>query len=192
MAAVLLIVVLVRLIERKPTTHGGAAQLVKVAQASRGDMPVTLAELGTVTPIATAAVERLSDRGRLQGRPRCGEGEFLAQIDPRQYQTDLQQAQAALLKDQSALDQTRSDLARYQELRAQMAIAEQTVTDGEFLVKQDEAQVTSDAANIAQFKLDLMYCHITARLCRRCRQSRRGCLRRCCSAAPTSPPQSAT
>jgi multidrug efflux system membrane fusion protein len=40
-------------------------------------------------------------------------------------------------------------------LRAQKAIAEQTVTDQEFLVRQDEAQVKSDEANIAQFKLDL-------------------------------------
>ena len=67
-----------------------------------------------------------------------------------------------LLKDQASLDQARSDLARYQQLRAQKAIAEQTVTDQEFLVKQDEAQVKSDEANIAQYKLDLVYCHITA------------------------------
>ena len=36
------------------------------------------------------------------------------------------------------------------------------MTDQEFTVKQDEAQVKSDEANIAQFKLDLIYCHITA------------------------------
>jgi membrane fusion protein, multidrug efflux system len=165
-AAVLLMVVLVRLFERKPTAHGGAAQVVKVARAVRGDMPETLSELGTVTPLATVTVlpqlsGYLTEVGYKEGQD-VAKGQFLAQIDPRQYEIDLQQAQAALLKDQSALDQARSDLARYHELRAQKAIAEQTVTDSEFLVKQDEAQVRSDEANIAQYKLDLAYCHITA------------------------------
>ncbi len=36
------------------------------------------------------------------------------------------------------------------------------MTDQEFLVKQDEALVKSDEANIAQYQLDLVYCHITA------------------------------
>ena len=56
-------------------------------------------------------------------------GQFLAQIDPRQYELDLQQAQAALVKDQALLDQARADLARFEPLRAQKAIAEQTVTE---------------------------------------------------------------
>jgi multidrug efflux system membrane fusion protein len=165
-AAVLIVLVLVHLFTRKPAAHGAAPQAVKVAQATRGDMPETLAELGTVTPIATVTVlpqlsGYLTEVGYKEGQD-VAKGQFLAQIDPRQYEIDLQQAQAALLKDQSALDQARSDLARFEQLRAQKAIAEQTVTDQEFLVKQDEAQVKADEANIAQFKLDLVYCHITA------------------------------
>jgi len=119
----------------------------------------------------TAAVDSVQVQARVTGYldqihftegREVTEGTVLYEIDPRQYQLDLQQAQAALLKDQASLDQARADLTRYQELRAQKAIAEQTVTDQEFLVKQDEAQVKSDEANIAQFKLDLQYCHITA------------------------------
>ena len=68
-AAVLLVLVLVHLFERKPVARGAAPQVVKVAVAARGDMPETLSELGTVTPARhrdrPAAVERLSDRGRL-------------------------------------------------------------------------------------------------------------------------------
>jgi membrane fusion protein, multidrug efflux system len=165
-AAVLIILVLVHLFRGKPAAHGAAPQAVKVAQAARGDMPETLSELGTVTPDATVTVlpqlsGYLTEVGYKEGQD-VKKGQFLAQIDPRQYEIDLQQAQAALLKDKSSLDQARSDLARYHELRAQKAIAEQTVTDQEFLVKQDEGQVESDEANIAQYKLDLIYCHITA------------------------------
>src|SRR5690348_16437189 len=41
---------------QKPQTRGAAAQVVRVMKATRGDMPVTLNELGTVSPIATVTV----------------------------------------------------------------------------------------------------------------------------------------
>jgi membrane fusion protein, multidrug efflux system len=166
MGAVLLALVLFHLFARKPPAQGAAPQEVKVARAVSGDMPETLSELGTVTPVATVTVlpelsGYLTEVGYQEGED-VAKGQFLAQIDPRQYEIDLQQAQAALLKDQATLAQARSDLARYQQLRAKKAIAEQTVVDQEFLVEQDEAQVKTDEANIAQYKLDLVYCRITA------------------------------
>ena len=164
--AVLLVVMLVRLLTHRSPAHGTAPQVVKVAQATSGDMPETLTELGTVSPVATITVQPQLSGYLTQVGYREGEdvtkGQFLAQIDPRQYQIDLQQAQAQLLKDQATLAQARSDLARYHQLRAQKAIAEQMVTDQEFLVQEDEAQVKTDQANIAQYRLDLVYCHITA------------------------------
>ena len=165
-AAVLLIFVLIHLFAHKKAAGGPAAQVVKVAKAARGDMPEVLSELGTVSPNATVTVlpqlsGYLTEVGYKEGED-VKKGQFLAQIDPRQYEIDLQQAQAALLKDQAVLSQARSDLARYHDLRDQKAIAEQTVADQEFLVKQEEAQVKMDEANIAQFRLDLIYCRITA------------------------------
>jgi multidrug efflux system membrane fusion protein len=140
--------------------------VVSVAKAFTGDMPESLQELGTVTPTATVTVlpqlsGYLTEVGYQEGED-VKKGQFLAQIDPRQYEIDLQQAQAILLKDESALEQARADLARYDELRKKKAIAEQTVVDQQFLVKQDVAQVKSDEASVAQYKLDLVYCHITA------------------------------
>ncbi|HUX73331.1 MAG TPA: efflux RND transporter periplasmic adaptor subunit [Steroidobacteraceae bacterium] len=162
----LLAIVLLRLLGSKPQKHGIPPQVVKVARAVSGDMPVTLMELGTVTPVATVTVLPQLSGYLTQVGYREGEdvkvGQFLAQIDPRQYAIDLRQAQAQLLKDQSALAQARSDLARYAELRAKKAIAEQTVTDQEFAVKQGEAQTQTDEANVAQYRLDLEYCRITA------------------------------
>jgi membrane fusion protein, multidrug efflux system len=162
----LVLLVAVHLFSSKPAPRGGGAQVVKVAAAARGDMPEILSELGTVTPTATVTVlpqlsGYLTEVAYQEGQE-VEKGQFLAQIDPRQYEIDLQQAQAALLKDQAALAQARSDLARYEQLHAQKAIAEQTVIDAQFTAKQDEGQVRSDQANIAQFRLDLEYCHITA------------------------------
>jgi multidrug efflux system membrane fusion protein len=164
--AIALVLVLVRSFTNQSHARGAAPQVVKVAQATSGDMPETLTELGTVSPIATVTVlpqlsGYLTAVGYREGED-VAKGQFLAQIDPRQFEIDLQQAQAQLLKDQSALAQARSDLARFHQLREQKAIAEQIVTDQEFLVQQDEAQIKTDQANIAQFRLDLEYCHITA------------------------------
>jgi membrane fusion protein, multidrug efflux system len=164
--AVLIILVLVHLLVRKAPAKGSPPQVVNVAKAVSGDMPETLTELGTVTPNFTVTVlpqlsGYLTAVGYHEGQD-VTKGQFLAQIDPRQYEISLQQAQAALLKDQASLDQARSDLARYEQLHEQKAIAEQQVVDQQFLVKQDEGQVKSDQANIAQFQLDLVYCHITA------------------------------
>jgi multidrug efflux system membrane fusion protein len=164
--AVLIILVLVHLCAPKPAAKGSPPQVVNVAKAVSGSMPETLTELGTVTPNATVTVlpqlsGYLTAVGYQEGQD-VTKGQFLAQIDPRQYQIDLQQAQAALLKDQASLDQARSDLVRYEQLQKQKAIAEQQVVDQQFLVKQDEGQVKSDQANIAQSQLDLVYCHITA------------------------------
>lgn len=167
-AVILIIFVVFHLLVRKKPVRAAPPQVVKVAKAARGDMPETLSELGTVSPVATVTVlpqlsGYLIEVGFKEGQD-VKKGQFLAQIDPRQYQIDLKQAEAALLKDQAALDQAHSDLARYHDLRTQKAIAEQTVTDQEYTVKQDEAQVKADEANIAQFKLDLIYCRISAPL----------------------------
>ena len=164
--AVLIIFVIWHILAQRKPARAAPPQVVKVAQAVLGDMPETLSELGTVAPVATVTVlpqlsGYLTEVGYKEGQD-VKKGQFLAQIDPRQFEIDLQQAQATLVKDQAALAQARSDLARFHELQAQKAIAEQTVTDQESTVKQDEAQVESDRANIAQFKLDLIYCHITA------------------------------
>src|SRR6202453_3445948 len=166
LVAVLIVFMIWHILAQKKPARAAPPQVVKVAKAAFGDMPETLSELGTVAPLATVTVlpqlsGYLTEVGYKEGQD-VKKGQFLAQIDPRQYEIDLKQAQAALLKDQALLDQARSDLARYHELRKQKAIAEQTVTDQESTMKQDEAQVESDQANIAQFKLDLIYCHIIA------------------------------
>ncbi|MFM0296273.1 MULTISPECIES: efflux RND transporter periplasmic adaptor subunit [Paraburkholderia] len=147
----------------KPTV---APQVVTVAAATTGSMPEILSELGTVTPVATVTVlpqlsGYLTAVGYREGQD-VQKGQFLAQIDPRQYEISKRQAEAQLAKDKAALAQARADLARYTQLNERKSIAEQTYADQKFLVQQDEAAIKADEANIAQFALDLIYCHITA------------------------------
>jgi multidrug efflux system membrane fusion protein len=150
----------------KAPVHAAAPQAVGVAKAVSGSMPVTLDELGTVTPTATVTVLPQLSGYLTQVAFTEGEtvtaGEFLAEIDPRQYQIQLEQDQATLAKDTATLAQARSDLARYERLEAQDSISAQQAADQRFLVQQDEAAIQVDQANIDAAKLDLIYCHITS------------------------------
>jgi len=165
-AVVVVGVVIFHLLNRPAQRMGAPAQVVSVAAARLGDMPEIINSLGTVTPVATVTVlpqlsGYLTEVGYQEGQD-VKKGQFLAQIDPRQYQISKQQAEAQLAKDQATLDQARTDLARYTQLYQKKSIAEQTYMDQKFLVEQSEAAVKADKANIAQFDLDLAYCHITA------------------------------
>jgi multidrug efflux system membrane fusion protein len=145
---------------------GPAAPSVGVAKAATGDMPVVLNELGTVTPLATVTVLPQISGYLTQVAFTEGEyvtaGQFLAQIDPRPYQIQLEQYQAAFDKDSAILAQARADLARYEKLASQDSISAQQVDDQRFLVIQQEGSVRVDQANIDSAKLDLVYCHITS------------------------------
>lgn len=141
-------------------------QTVGVAVVTSGDMPETISALGTVTPTATVTIVPqlngyLTAVGFKEGQD-VVKGQFLAQIDPRPYEVQLEQYEAALAKDQASVAQAQSDLARYLRLEVQKSIAEQQVTDQKFVVEQDQAAEKADEANIASANLNLSYCHITA------------------------------
>src|SRR6202041_1277085 len=163
---VLLVLVLFHLFGGKKPKAATPPQVVSTGTAALGDMPEVLTELGTVTPVATVNVLPQLSGYVTAVAYKEGEdvtkGQFLVQIDPRQFEIAKQQAEAQLAKDQASLAQARADLARFTQLNQQKSIAEQTYEDQKFLVQQDEAAVEADRANIAQFDLDLIYCHITA------------------------------
>src|SRR5271163_1873414 len=154
----------------QPTTGGrtqaGAPVPVGVAPVQKGDMPVILNQLGTVTPLATVTVKTqingyLTEVAFQEGQM-VKKGDFLAQIDPRPYQVALEQAQGQLAKDQASLKGAETDLKRYNTLVAQNSIATQTRDDQIYTVAQDRGQVLVDQAQIDTQKLNLVYCHITS------------------------------
>ena len=120
-----IVVLLVAFVWYRHSGHGAGGggrhgmtppQAVGVANTVSGSMPEVLDELGTVTPIATVTVVPqlsgyLTQVVFTQGED-VTQGEFLAEIDPRPYQIQLEQFQASLAKDTAALAQARSDLSR--------------------------------------------------------------------------------
>lgn len=129
-------------------------------------MPETVSALGTVTPTSTVTVvPQLSGYLTKVGFKESqfvAKGQFLAQIDPRSYEIQLRQYQGQLAKDEAALAQAQSDLARYERLEKQDSIAPQQAADQRFLVRQDQAATQIDQANIANATLNLSYCRIVS------------------------------
>jgi multidrug efflux system membrane fusion protein len=157
-----------RTFTKKPPARAAAPQTVQVAEATKGDMPVVLDELGTVTPTVTVTVMPnqavsgyLTDVPFQEGQP-VEKGQLLAQIDPRPYQAILDQTQGTLQRDQGILAEARMDLARYRKLVTQDSIARQQAEDQAFVVQQNEGTVRLDEAAVETAKLNLSYCRITS------------------------------
>jgi len=139
---------------------------VGTAKVDKGDMPVALSGLGTVTPLATVTVKtqingQLIDVAFKEGQL-VAKGDVLAQIDPRPYQVALAQAEGQLAKDQALLKNAELDFARYKTLVAQNSVARQTADTQAALVQQDLGTVQTDQAQVDTQKLNLTYCRIVA------------------------------
>ena len=89
-------------------------------------------------------------------------GDLLAEIDPRPFQVQLEQAEAQLERDRALLANARIDLARYAALIKKDAIPRQQYDTQVATVGQDEGNVKADQAAIDNAKLQLVYCRITA------------------------------
>jgi multidrug efflux system membrane fusion protein len=125
------------------------------------DFPIALAGIGTVTALNTAAV-RSQVTGLLVDVP-FKEGQFvkkgdlLAQIDPRTFQAQLDEAEAALVRDQAHLENAQINLSRYVPLSKQGFAPEQQVATQRAMVAQQQATVQNDQAAIEYAKTELDY-----------------------------------
>ena len=138
-----------------------------VGVAERKDVPVYLTGLGTVQAFNTVTVKVRVD-GQLdkinfaEGQ-NVKSGDVLAQIDPRPFQAALDLAIATEAKDQAQLENARLDLKRYQTAGTLANTQQQIDTQGA-LVRQLEATVAADQANIEAARTQLDYATIKAPL----------------------------
>ena len=145
---------------------GGGPMPVGVAQATLGDIDVTLNALGTVTPLATVTVRPQVSGQLLKFDVEEGQmvkaGDVLAEIDPRTFQAAVDQAVGALQKDQAALQEARIDVQRYANLVKLNAISKQTYTAAIATAKQAEGTVKTDQASVDSARINLNYTKITS------------------------------
>lgn len=139
---------------------------VEVAQAKLRDVPVYLQGLGNVQAFNTVTIRSRVD-GELQkvafveGQD-VKAGDALAQIDPRPFKAQLDQATAKKAQDEAQLANARLDVQRYTNLVKQNAISSQTLDTQRALVAQLEATIKGDDATIENAAVQLGYTTITA------------------------------
>lgn len=146
----------------------GAAVPVGVATAAKGEIPIVLRALGTVTPLQTVNV-KTQITGQLtevyfQEGQMVKKGELLAQVDPRPYEVALQQAIGQQQRDEALLKNAQMDLERYRKLVQQDSIARQQYDTQMSLVRQYEAALVIDQAQVDAAKLNVTYTKIVAPL----------------------------
>lgn len=153
----------------KGRSGGGAGNFVVpvvVAASQQADLPVYFNGLGTVTAFNTVTV-----RSRVDGQlvkvaftegQYVHEGDLLAEIDPRPFQVQLEQAVGQLAKDQAQRKDAEVNLERFKLLFQEGVIPQQQLDTQAALVGQFDGAITSDQAQIDNAKLQLVYCRIAA------------------------------
>ncbi len=169
-AAVLSVVAIRAAFHRADAADKVAAQPspipVVTATAAKEDVPIFLSGIGTVQAAQSVTVKVRVD-GQLdkvaftEGQDVKG-GDLLAQIDPRPFQAQLDQALAQKARDEATLANALKDLERYTTLVAQDSIQKQTLDTQTATVSQLKAGIQSDQAQIDNAKVQLAYTTIRA------------------------------
>ncbi len=152
----------------KPAAPRVAAAAIPVitTTAAEEDIPIYLSGIGTVTPVYSVTVKvrvdgQLDSVAFTEGQ-NVRAGDLLAQIDPRPFQTQLEQAQAQKARDEALLKNGTLDLERYTTLWKQDSVSRQTLDTQSATVAQLKATVQADQAQIETAKLQLAYSTIRA------------------------------
>jgi multidrug efflux system membrane fusion protein len=155
--------------QQAPRDRRNAGQIsIGSATVEKGDIGVTLTELGTVTSLATVTI-RTQIAGYLihidftEGQD-VKKNDLLAEIDPRPFEAALALAKGNLARDEALLKGAQVNLARYQGLAKQNAVPRQTLEDQVALVAQDEGTLVADHAAVQAAEVNLNYTRIISPL----------------------------
>jgi len=139
---------------------------VVTANAKSGDQPIYLTGLGSVVGYKTVTVRTRVDGELVRVAVKEGQmvssGDLIAEIDPRPFQVQLEQAEAQKERDVALLENAKVDAERYRILYSQDSIPKQQLDTQIALVRQNEATVRADQAAIDNAKLQLIYTRITS------------------------------
>jgi membrane fusion protein (multidrug efflux system) len=152
--------------KEKKTGPASAAPAVTVMEVVPSDMPVA-AEYVAQTQSSRqvniyARVSGFLDRRLYTEGAAVREGQVLFQIDPKPFQVQLDQARAALAKQEAALEVARANLARTRPLAELNALSQKDLDDATGQSQSAAAAVDQAKAQVETAKLNLSYCTITS------------------------------
>jgi multidrug efflux system membrane fusion protein len=139
---------------------------VVVARARRANMNIYLNGLGTVTALKTVTI-----RSRVEGEltnvtftegQMVHEGDLLAEIDPRPFEVQRDQAAGQLARDEATLKAAQLTLARLERLAQADTVSTQDVENQLAIVQQTEGIIRTDKAMVANAELQISYCRIVS------------------------------
>ena len=139
---------------------------VLAAPATVADVPIYLDAVGTTRALNTVTLRAQVSGQIVKVAFREGQdvkrGDVLAEIDPRTYQAQYDQAVAKKAQDEATLANARLDLDRYTRLAAANSGSKQQADTQKALVAQLEAQVQGDQAAIDNARTTLSHTKIVA------------------------------
>lgn len=143
-----------------------AAPAVTVMDVVAKDTPVT-AEFVAQTQSSRqvniyARVSGFLDRQLYMEGSMVKAGQVLFQIDPKPFQVQLDQAAAALARQEAALEVARSNLARTRPLAAENALSQKDLDEATGQFQSAAASVEQAKAQLESAKLNLSYCTIAS------------------------------
>jgi membrane fusion protein (multidrug efflux system) len=132
---------------------------VEVAPVTQKDVTVYQEWIGTLDGFVNAEIRPQIEGYVLRQVYREGyavkAGEILFEIDPRQFQATLDQAQGQLAQYEATLANAKTTVNRYRPLAAQKAISQQELDDAVTKQNTSQANVESARAAVERAKLDL-------------------------------------
>ena len=151
----------------KAATKGGPpAAPVVAADVGQRDIAITFRTIGAVQPYTTVSVKSRVDGHVIavafkEGQP-VKKGDLLFTIDPRPFEADLKQAEAALARDRALLEKARLDLGRYTELAKKDFAPKQQLDQAKANADSAAATVKANEAAVDHARLQVGYTAIRA------------------------------
>jgi membrane fusion protein (multidrug efflux system) len=150
----------------KPQPPPAAPPDVLVTPVVQRDVPITRDWIGTLDGSINAEIRPKVDGYVLTRAYKEGavvrKGELLFQIDPRQFQSALDQAEGTLDRAKASLVKSERDVARYTPLAAQAAISQKELDDAVSARDFNKANVASNSAQVDAAKLNLAWTRVTS------------------------------
>jgi multidrug efflux system membrane fusion protein len=151
---------------RPPAKLAEEAVPVKAAVVEKRSVPVEVAAIGHVEPLATVSIRSQVGGTITKVWFREGQdvkkGDMLLTIDPRPYEAALDQAKASLARDQAQAQNAASESKRYAELVQKDYVTREQADQLQANAAALASTVKADEAAVENARLQVAYCSITA------------------------------